>query len=199
MTKFNNFVQNNSMFGTIIFLQQILFFLSTMLIIDVSSILHFEDYELNIIIRIFKIPVAKIKVNLITLKYKINGIKFAAPLKLFVSREDEYLLSQIKKNIIDKLYYDDIVIVSNISMLDPDITADVIGISNIVCDVISRHLKSSNRDIKVTYLNTADFKNNHNRIEFDVRVYFTFFDMVFAIIMSLYNRRRYVKENKKWK
>ena len=57
-------------------------------------------------------------------------------------------------------------------------------------------LLNKNPDLDVIFNNSSNFIDNNNIATLDIRVYFTIFDMVFAIIMSLYKRGKYVRQKK---
>jgi len=145
-------------------------------------------------IRVFNIKVIKIKVDILSLTYIINESKKHKKLKLIFSKEQTYLILQIKKSILDKLYYDKILVNINLYTPSPSTTAIIIGLFNILNLYFSNKVMQLNKDI-VFYLNTnAEFVKKVNNIDIKIKVRFTIFDMVFALIISFYKRGKYVKQ-----
>ena len=77
--------------STIIFLSLFLINMSTMLIIDLSTMLDLNSCKVEILIKVFRIRIIKIKVDLLTQTYTINGGK-KRRLKLILKKEEKYLL-----------------------------------------------------------------------------------------------------------
>ncbi|MGN0961739.1 MAG: hypothetical protein ACI4PF_06065 [Christensenellales bacterium] len=96
----------------------------------------------------------------------------------------------------DKLYYDNFNLEITLNTFDPQSTALTIGIINQICSILNSIFIFNNKNYNLTYSNRPNFIENKNRIEFDVKVYFTIFDMIFAIVMSFYRRGKYVKQEK---
>ena len=181
--------------STIIFLSLFLINLSMMLIIDLSTKLDFNTGKLEIVIRLYKIKILKIKVNLLTQTYTINRGK-KRKLKLILKKEEKYFLTQIKSNILNKLYYDSVSLKVILNLISPSLTADIIGLLYIIFNFSNYWLLSKNEDMDINYSCSPDFDRLNNKIEFNLRVYFTIFDMVYAIILSFYRRGKYVKEKR---
>ena len=184
------------MLSTIIFLSSLILFLSLMLCIKISVNLDFGMNLLVIVIRIYGIKIVKIDIDIIGLYYRINKSKKLKSLKLLLPKEQEYLIKQIKSSILDKLYYDRIIFKSSIYCLDPYKTANTIGVLNTICNYINIAIYSKNNDTVFKYYNWGSFIEKENKISLDIKVYFTIFDMVFALIMSFYKRGQYVKQKK---
>jgi len=182
--------------NTIIFLSLFILFLSLMLEFKVKIILDVNSNILNIYVYLFRLRIVYIEISLVGLYYKINNSKKIKKLKLVLTKEETYLIKQIKKSILDKLYYDDIVLQSKIGVGDADKTAIDIGLLNLICIFGGDYLQSKNRDTVLYYNNLPDFEQMNLYVDLEVKFYFTIFDLVFAIIMSFYKRGKYVKERK---
>ena len=165
--------------------------MSLMLIIDISFCADFSNMNIIINIKLYKIKILKIEVNLLNFSYRINKGKIKR-LKLLLNKQEKYLISQIKSNILNKLYYDKVYISSQINLARADITSIVIGILYDISNKLNCILLSYNEDIEFYYQYYSDFNNIKNIINFDVKVYFTIFDMVYAIVLSFYKRGKYV-------
>ena len=181
--------------STIIFLSILILFLSILLCFRIKITLDLNNNELIVFISLYKIRLLKISVSIIGLFYTINDSKKIKPLRVILKPEDKYLIRQIKASIIDKLYYDDIVLISKIGLPRASDTAIIIGLCNYVCNVLSDTVVKKNLDTRLYYNNLPDFEKNNLYIDCELKVYFTIFDLLFAIIMSFYKRGKYVKEN----
>lgn len=179
--------------STIIFLSFFLINMAMMLVIDISASLNVNEGKLELVIKLYKIKLIKIRVNLLTLSYTINGGK-KRRLNIILKNEEKYLLTQIKSNILNKLYYDSISLKIILNLLEPRITADAIGVLYVLLGISNYWLLSKNEDMDICYSCKPDFARVNNKIKFDLRVYFTIFDMVYAVILSFYRRGKYVKE-----
>ena len=115
---------------------------------------------------------------------------------MFLFKEQKYLIEQIKTSIIDKLYYESIVFESNIGLENASNTALSIGVINLICNILGDYFYTKNHDTVLFYNNVANFENTNISFNLQIQVYFTIFDLVFAIIMSFYKRGKYVKETK---
>lgn len=181
------------MLSTIIFLSIFIILISLMLIIDIRAIVDIDNNSIKVVFRLFRIKIITITIDIIGLRYRINKSKKIKSIKFIDLKEQQYIIKQIKKSIFDKLYYDKIELYSEMYVLSPDITASTIGVINIICQNLKSRILDYNHQTIVKYYNTSNF-NYKNYIQLDLRVYFTVFDMLFAIIMSLYKRREYGKE-----
>jgi len=187
------------MLGTIIFLSLFLLLLNVMLSIEVYIKLDVNSNSLIVTIKIFKLKIVTINIDIIGFHYSINNSKKLKSLSLILPKEQEYLIKQIKSSILDKLYYDSIEFVSSINNSDPAQTANFVGLLNIICFILKNYFLTMNSDLKIEYLNTANFIEKNNEVSLKIKVYFTIFDMIFALIMSFYKRGRYVKQKKQTK
>lgn len=183
------------MTSTIIFLSMFLSIASFMLIIKININFDLKNYFLIIEIKVFSLKIITIKIDLIFLRYKINNSKYYKSLDLIINKEQEYLILQIKNSILDKLYYDDIKFSSSINMGDCALTANIIGVLDLLC-ILFDELFFQKIDIRFIFKNRAEFIEKENNIKIFLKVYFTIFDMIFAIIMSFYKRGKYVKKRK---
>lgn len=181
--------------GTIIFLSFILIFLSVMLRIDVNLIVDTKSMKLILFVKIYQITVVRLKLSLLSLVYKLNGRK-PKKLNLVLKKEEKYFISQIKSNIINKLYYDNVFINSEINVGDSAITAQIIGILNLCAEITDFILKSQNEDMEFYYNFYSNFRKYYNKLQIGMRVYFTIFDMMYSVVLSLYRRGKYVKEKR---
>lgn len=179
------------MFDTIIFLSNILFFVSTMLIIKIIINMDFDNFLMVVKLKVFGITVLNIKINLLLMLYTINNSKKHKHLKLFISKKEAELLKQIKLNIIEKLYFDKVNVKSYIYVASPHVTAMTTAILNSLCRCAKIYLEGDAVDIQFSYNNISNFMTNNSMCEISLDVYFTIFDIIFAIIISLYRRRRY--------
>lgn len=182
------------MINTIIFLSLIFLFLSIMLMIDIVINVDLTFSIIEIKIKVYKITIITISIDILGLFYKINKSLKKKKISLIFTKEQEYLIKQIKSSILDKLYYDRLILKSEINMFCPEVNANIIGIYNNICLNLKTLFLNKNQDMKVDYSNCSKFVGNENYINLNIRVYFTIFDMFFAIIMSFYKRRRYVKQ-----
>lgn len=158
--------------------------------------LDLNNNTILIVVWIYKIKIVKISISIIGLYYQINNSKKLKPINLILKAEDKYFLEQIKTSIFDKLYYDDIIFESNIGFLNASNTAKTIGTLNLICSVVADYLQILNPDTRLYYYNSANFTKTTFYINLEIKVYFTIFDLIFAVIMSFYKRGRYVKERK---
>jgi len=184
------------MLSTIIFLSILIIFLSLMLSIDVQILFDIDNNNLQVIIKLYKIKIFTIVIDILGLHYRINKSKKVKSLKFFLPKEQEYFLKQIKSSVLDKLYYDEINFFSSVYTLDPAITANIVGVINAICGVLKNLFEIKNNDLSVNYFNTAGYVNKNNKLYLNIKVYFTIFDMVFAVILSFYKRGKYVKQKK---
>lgn len=180
--------------STIIFLSIFIIFLSLMLTIKIKIILDLNNNKLVIMIWIFKIKVLTINISIIGLYYQINNSKKFKSLHLILNQEEKYFIKQIKSSIIDKLYFDDIILVTELGLMSASDTAISIGILNMFCVNLANKLFAKNSDIRLYFNNTPDFEDMKLKIDLELKVYFTIFDLLFAIIMSVYKRGKYVKK-----
>lgn len=179
--------------GTIIFLSILIVFLSLLLIINISFYWDINTMKIQVIIRLYKLKIIKIDISPILLVYKINNGKYKR-LNLILKQEEKYLISQIKNNILNKLYYDTVYADIIINLIDPARTSIFIGIINNIFEVSKYILYSKNEDMEIRLNCRTNFQQINNKISFNIKVCFTIFDMVYAIILSFYKRGKYVKE-----
>lgn len=198
--KFLILKQNSSMNNTIIFfISLILILMSIMLIIRVKINFDLYGNYIDIEIFLYGIKLINIYISIIGLYIQINNKKKLKTIDFVFDEKKEYLFLQMKKNILDKLYIDNINLETLIGVKNSSFTAILITILNQICFNIKKNLENKNRDIKINYQNTSDFVYQRVKLNADVKVYFTIFDMVFAIILSFYERGKYVKEREKSK
>ena len=181
--------------GTIIFLSVLIVFLSLLLIIDISFCWDINKMKIQVVIKIYKLRIIKIDILPILLIFKINNGKYKK-LNLILKRDEKYLISQIKNNILNKLYYDTVSADFIIQLLDPSRTAIAVGVINNFLEISKYILLSNNEDIDVSLNCRTNFQQLNNKVSFNIKVYFTIFDMVYAIILSFYKRGKYVKEKR---
>ncbi len=182
--------------NTIIFLSLIIFFLSLMLVFKIK--IEFDMYGnfIKIKIYLFKFKFLEILISLIGLYIQINNSKKLKTLKFVLDKEQEYLLVQIKKSILDKLYFDDIQFKSNVGLNNASNTTIFVSILNLICFNLSNKLILSHKDTRLYYYNEANFISKIFKFNIEIKVYFTIFDLVFAIILSFYKRGKYVKKSR---
>lgn len=198
--KFLILKQNSSMNNTIIFfISLILILMSIMLIIRVKINFDLYGNYINIEIFLYGIKLINIYISIIGLYIQINNKKKLKTIDFLFDAKKEYLFLQMKKNILDKLYIDNINLETLIGVTNSSLTAILITILNQICFNVKKNLENKNKDIKINYQNTSDFAYQRVKLNADVKVYFTIFDMVFAIILSFYERGKYVKEREKSK
>ena len=185
--------------GAIIFLSLMLIFFAIMLVIKIK--IKFDLYENYVFIEIYLygIKILKIHISLIGLYYKINNSKKMKTINLVLKKEDEYLVMQMKKSIVDKLYFDDILLKSKIGIKDASTSVMIVAFMNILFSRISTKIYSEDNDLRLYYENDVDFINKKIFVDASIKVYFTIFDMIFSIILSFYKRGKYVKERNKQK
>jgi hypothetical protein len=167
------------------------------LVIKLNIVLDFDEFNAVIKFKVFGLSIFIIKINLLELTYKTNYSKKRRSLNLVVVKEQEYLIRQIKKSILDKLYYDDIVIEYQFSIHDKCLMANLSGVIDLVLFYLQIYLKNRNKDTEIAVYNKINFVEKKNVVRIYIKVLFTMFDMLFAIIMSFYKRGRYVREKNK--
>ena len=166
-----------------------------MLIINVRFVLDLNTMKIKIIIKLFKLKILTIDVDLLLNRFKVNNGKYKR-LKLMLNQDEKYLISQIKRNILNKLYYDTISADIIVNFINPSSTALMVGIINKSFEFIKYYLLIHNADMDINIRCSCDFREFINKLSFNLTVYFTIFDMVYAIILSFYKRGKYVKEKR---
>ena len=182
--------------NTIIFLSLLIVFLSIMLVFQINIIFDLYGNFIDITIRLFGIKLATISISLIGLYIQINNKKKLKTLSVVFDKKNEYLAMEIKKNILDKLYFDDIRLFSRLGVVNSSSSVLFVSILNNICFFAKNKLKYSNKDLSFSYLNTVDFLNENIIFNLNIKVYFTLFDLLFSIILSFYRRNKYVKKRK---
>ena len=182
--------------NTIIFLSLLIVFLSIMLVFQINIIFDLYGNFIDITIRLFGIKLATISISLIGLYIQINNKKKLKTLSVVFDKKNEYLAMEIKKNILDKLYFDDIRLFSRLGVVNSSSSVLFVSILNNICFFAKNKLKYSNKDLSFSYLNTVDFLNDNIIFNLNIKVYFTLFDLLFSIILSFYRRNKYVKKRK---
>lgn len=185
--------------STIIFLSLLIVFLSVMLVFKINIIFDLYSNSIDITIKLFGIKLVSISISLIGLYIQINNKKKLKTLSVLFDKKSEYLAMEIKKNIVDKLYFDDISLFSKLGIVNSSSSVIFVSILNNICFFAKNKLKYSNKDLSFSYLNTVDFLNNNIIFNLDLKVYFTLFDLLFSIILSFYRRNKYVKKRKRRK
>lgn len=185
--------------STIIFLSLLIVFLSIMLVFQINIIFDLYGNFIDITIKLFGIKLATISISLIGLYIQINNKKKLKTLSVVFDKNNEYLAMEIKKNILDKLYFDDIRLFSRLGVVNSSSSVLFVSILNNICFFAKNKLKYSNKDLSFSYLNTVDFLNDNIIFNLNIKVYFTLFDLLFSIILSFYRRNKYVKKRKKRK
>lgn len=181
----------------IIFLSIFIILISIMLEIKIT--VNFDLWANSVIIKghIFNIKIITVTIYLVGFYYKINNSKKLKKLKLFLTKDEEYLIKQIKSSIIDKLYYDEVEFYGNIGVKSASDTAVISGYTYMLCNVVDSFLKNKNYDSSFYYHVNQNYTSRELSFYMSVKVYFTIFDLVFAAIMSFYKRGRYVKQRQK--
>lgn len=182
--------------STIIFLSLLIVFLSIMLVFQINIIFDLYGNFIDITIKLFGIKLATISISLIGLYIQINNKKKLKTLSVVFDKNNEYLAMEIKKNILDKLYFDDIRLFSRLGVANASSSVLFVSILNNICFFAKNKLKYSNKDLSFSYLNTVDFLNDNIIFNLNIKVYFTLFDLLFSIILSFYRRNKYVKKRK---
>lgn len=163
--------------------------------IDITFDLY-GNYSL-VIIKIWNVKILRIYVSIIGLYFQINNSKKIKSINLIFDESQEYLFLQMKKSIVDKLYLDAISIYSQIGLTNCALSTCIVSIINLICD----RLKCSDKLIKnncyIESENIVNFTNEIIYFRLKIKVLFTIFDLVFAIILSFYKRGKYVKERKR--
>lgn len=182
--------------NAIIFLSIIIILFSIMLSIKITSFLDLYKDELIVKVYIFNIRIIKLRISIWGLTYSINNNKKIKSINLNFLEEETYFIKQIKDNILKKLYYDKIYFVTNLGFGNAGNTTITSSVLNNFCCLIENMIKGNNKDTRFYYDNKCDFVKNSLQVYLELNVYFTIFDMIFAIIMSLYRRGKYAKQ--KW-
>lgn len=165
-----------------------------MLVIRITVRLDLFNNFVYVNIRIFGFKIIQIKISIIGLYIQINNHKKLKTLNILLNKKDKYLIMQMKQNILDKLYFDDIKLASNIGILNSCTSVLFIAFLNNICNLAEYKLKEIRNDISFSYSNSVDFLNKEIDITLDIKVYFTLFDLAFAVILSFYRRNKYVKK-----
>lgn len=185
-------VKDNSMYSTIIFLSIILIFLTIMLKFKINININYNNSTINILIFLYGIKVFKLELFLYGLYYKINSSKRLNTFSVIITKDQKYFLLQIKKSIIDKLYINNINISNKLNTGLEDVDALLVSAVRLLCVFVNMN-QSKYKNIQVkTYTN---FTNDSTSI-IELFVYFTIFDLMFAVFFSLYKRGKYVRQSK---
>ena len=182
--------------STIIFLSFLFVFLTIMLKFKIAVEIDYELSYIKIIVSLFKIRILTIQLFLFGLYYKINTSKKIKTLDLIISKDQKYLLLQIKNSVLDKLYYDNFMVVNAINTDNPDADAIIVGELRLLTGFILNYLKINKVNKNIQLYSYSEFKEFSKTI-INFNVYFTIFDLIFAIIFSFYKRGKYVRKNKK--
>lgn len=183
--------------ATIIFLTLFILFISLMLEIKVTVDFDLWANKLIIKIYLYGIRIIKIKIYIVGFYYQINNSKKLKKIKLYLTKEDEFLIMQIKKSVIDKLYYDKLILDGTIGLKSASDTAILSGVIYLICNVFRSILVIKNTDSELVCNIDQNYVNRAMEFKFSAKVYFTIFDLLFAVIMSFYKRGRYAKQRKK--
>lgn len=181
----------------IIFLSIFILIISLMLEVKITVDFNLWANKLLIKIYLFNIRIVKLNIYIIGFYYKINNSKKLKKIKLYLTKEDEYLILQIKKSVIDKLYYDNLYLSGLVGLKTASDTAILSSFICLICNVFEGLLKIKNSDSDFFYSIDQTYINRAMEFKFSMRVYFTIFDLLFAVILSFYKRGEYVKERKK--
>lgn len=182
--------------STIIFLSIMIIILSLMLVIKIKINLDVFSNRCKIILYLFGIRIIKIDINLLLLTFQINNNKKKKSLNLFLTKEQEYLLMQIKKTILDKLYYDDIFLDYELSVGNSSFSALSIGVINSILNLIKIKMLSANSDTNIVIVSNSNLKDFDIKVNMKIKVFFTLCDLIFALIISFYKRGKYVKQKR---
>ena len=166
--------------NTIIFLSLMIIVLSIMLIFKINIYFDLQENFLKIKIQLFNLTIVRIRISIVGLYYQINNSKKLKTLNIFFDKNQEYLIIQIKKSILDKLYYDDIVVKSEFGIGAKN-TAIVVGITNILLSQLANKFITQKKDTRLYFETYANFLNQSCKFDITFKVYFTIFDLVFAL------------------
>lgn len=167
-----------------------------MLVFKVNIIIDFYNNDICVIVKLFGIKILKINISIFGLYIKINNSKKIKALNIFLDKEQEYLILQMKKSIIDKLYFDKISFYSDLGFGNACNTTIAVSYLDCLCYFIKNSLNKKIKDCDIAFKNQVDFVYEKIYLNLNFKVYFTIFDLVFAIVMSFYKRGKYVKERK---
>ena len=182
--------------NTIIFLSLLIIVLSIMLVFKININFDLQENFLKIKIQLFNITIITIRISIIGLYYQINNSKKLKTLNILIDKKQEYLIIQIKKSVIDKLYYDDIVVKSEFGIGAKN-TAIIVGLTNIFLSHLANKFILEKKDTRLYFETYANFLNPSCKFDITFKVYFTIFDLVFAILISFYKRGKYVRKEKR--
>lgn len=183
--------------NAIIFLLIAIILLSIMLTININISFDLYGNYIKIVIKIWNIEILKIYVSIIGLYIKVNNSKKLKTLNLLFDKNQEYLILQMKKSIFDKLYFDKINIISVIGLSNSSTSVYVTTILNLICNSLKNNKKLNLKSCDIEYENKVSFTSKVVYVNLQIKVLFTLFDMLFAIIMSFYKRGKYAKERKR--
>ena len=165
-----------------------------MLKINVSISIDLNLFKVNIVVKIYGVKIVRFNINLLGLYYTVNSSKKIKRISLVISEKEKYLIKQIKKSILDKLYYDNFDIRFDVNLGSADLTADLVGVLTILCQELNFIFNIRNKTYDLTYIIQGGFVEDVNNITMSTRVYFTVFDLLFAFVMSFYKRGKCVEE-----
>ncbi len=183
----------------IIVLSIFILLLSTMLVFRIKLAFSLTDRQITAKLYLFGIRIVLINVFLPTFLYNINDSKRLKPVRFLITKEEVYLFKQIKSSVLYKLYYDDIMFKTKNGLGDASSVAIVTGLLNQICLNTKIFIKSKSKDTDIYYQNIGCFDQSVLEILVDLKVYFTIFDLIFAVILSFYRRGKYVKQKAKRK
>lgn len=183
--------------SAIIFLSLMLIFFAIMLVIKINIKFDLFENYLYVEIYLYGIKILRIYISLFGLYYQINNSKKLKSINLVLKKEDEYLIMQMKKSIVDKLYFDDVFLKTIIGIKDASTSVLIVALLNVLLSKISTRIYTTASDMRLYYENNVSFLDKKIYIDASIKVYFTIFDLIFAIILSFYKRGKYVKERKK--
>lgn len=181
------------MYSTIIFLSISIILLSIMLVIDIEMEFDTSSLDVNVSIRIFRLPILKVDIGLSTLHYRINHGKENKLIQI-IGEEEKYLISQIKSSILDKLYYDRVKIDCVIGGCKPDMVAMLVGALSGIMNLFIFVSNAKGSELTIEHSIKGDFDTNNSIVKMNIRVLITIFDLIYGILFSLYRRGKYAKQ-----
>ncbi len=162
------------------------------LLIDIKADFNVSHNHGNILIKIFKIPVAKL-----TLRVEGNAINFTKQKKkkqksrsLIVNTTNLQLIDEFKKNLIRRLYINNLEIDCFVVLENPAISAVISGIISNLLNILKCKVLNFQDDAKVRTNTVTGFDNNDLAIVIDLSIAISITDLIWAIIVTIFKRKR---------
>ncbi len=176
---------------TIIFLLLFVCVLSILITIEVDMNVNVIKCVADIKIKIMHLKILKIEIGLYGLTLKLNGSKKVKSINLFKIKQENYIIKQIKTSVISKLYLEKLDVGFRLGLIDSKYTSQINGLLLLFNNMIA--INNVNNDMDYCIHVMPDYVNNCIALKGYAKIYLTLFDMIFAIVMSIYKGKQYAK------